>query len=142
MMLAFYYQPTPEHAYASIQYIENEVLFGAAIRAIHHWSANGMIIMCYAHMLRVFIMGAFKAPSELNWVSGVLLMMTLGFGFTGYLLPWDQRAFWATTVGTEIAGGIPDIGILLLIFLRVGWSITGQTLTGSMPSISSSCQFW
>ncbi len=111
VMLAFYYQPTPEHAYASIQYIENEVLFGASIRAIHHWSANGMIIMCTAHMLRVFIMGAFKAPRELNWVSGVILMITtLGFGFTGYLLPWDQRAFWATTVGTEIAGGIPDIG--------------------------------
>ena len=130
VMLAFYYQPTPEHAYASIQYIESEVLFGASIRAIHHWSANGMIIMCTAHMLRVFIMGAFKAPRELNWVSGVILMITtLGFGFTGYLLPWDQRAYWATTVGTEIAGGIPDIGSLVLIFLRVGWSITEATLT-------------
>lgn len=130
VMLAFYYQPTPEHAYSSIQYIENEVLFGASIRAIHHWSANGMIVMCVAHMLRVFIMGAFKSPRELNWVSGVILLITtLGFGFTGYLLPWDQRAYWATTVGTEIAGGIPDIGALILIFLRVGWGITETTLS-------------
>ena len=130
IMLAFYYQPTPEQAYASILHIENEVLFGASIRGIHHWAANGMIIMCVAHMLRVFIMGAFKPPRELNWMSGViLLIVTLGFGFTGYLLPWDQRAYWATTVGTEIAGGIPDIGELVLIFLRVGWGITEATLS-------------
>lgn len=130
IMLAFYYQPTPEQAYASIQHIENEVFFGASIRAIHHWAANGMIVMCIAHMLRVFIMGAFKPPRELNWSSGViLLIVTLGFGFTGYLLPWDQRAYWATTVGTEIAGGIPDIGELTLVFLRVGWGITSATLS-------------
>lgn len=130
IMLAFYYQPTPEAAYASIQYIETEVRFGAAIRAIHHWAANGMILMCTAHMLRVFIMGAFKPPRELNWVSGmILLILTLVFGFTGYLLPWDQRAFWATTVGSEIAGAIPIIGNLALIFLRVGWDISAQTLS-------------
>lgn len=130
IMLAFYYQPTPEQAYASILYIENEVLFGASIRGIHHWAANGMVIMCFAHMLRVFVMGAYKAPRELNWASGViLLIVTMGFGFTGYLLPWDQRAYWATTVGTEIAGGIPDIGELILVFLRVGWGITEATLS-------------
>jgi hypothetical protein len=130
IMLAFYYQPTPEHAYASILHIENEVLFGASIRAIHHWAANGMVIMCFAHMLRVFIMGAYKAPRELNWASGViLLIVTMGFGFTGYLLPWDQRAYWATTVGTEIAGGVPQIGELILVFLRVGWGITEATLS-------------
>lgn len=130
IMLAFYYQPTPEQAYSSIQYIENEVLFGASIRAIHHWAANGMVVMCIAHMLRVFIMGAFKPPRELNWSSGVILfIVTMGFGFTGYLLPWDQRAYWATTVGTEIAGGIPDIGELILVFLRVGWGITSATLS-------------
>ena len=130
IMLAFYYQPTPEQAYASIQHIESNVLFGASIRAIHHWAANGMIIMCVAHMLRVFILGAFKPPREMNWMSGViLLIVTLGFGFTGYLLPWDQRAYWATTVGTEIAGGIPDIGQLILVFLRVGWGITEATLS-------------
>lgn len=130
IMLAFYYQPTPETAYASIQFIESQVSFGAAIRAIHHWAANGMIVMATAHMLRVFIMGAYKPPRELNWVSGVLLLiLTLAFGFTGYLLPWDQRAFWATTVGSEIAGSIPVIGDLALVFLRVGWDVSASTLS-------------
>jgi hypothetical protein len=130
IMLAFYYRPTPEAAYASIQFIETQVRFGAAIRAIHSWSANGMTLMCAAHMLRVFIMGAYKAPRELNWVSGALLLViTLAFGFTGYLLPWDQRAFWATTVGTEIAGSIPVIGSLALVFLRVGWDVGALTLS-------------
>lgn len=130
IMLAFYYQPTPETAYASIQFIETQVSFGAAIRAIHHWAANGMIVMATAHMLRVFIMGAYKPPRELNWVSGVLLLiLTLAFGFTGYLLPWDQRAFWATTVGSEIAGSIPVIGDLALVFLRVGWDVSASTLS-------------
>ena len=129
IMLAFYYKPSAAEAYASIQFIENEVHLGSAIRMIHHWSANAMIVVCIAHMVRVFINGAFKAPRELNWVSGVvLLILTLAFGFTGYLLPWDQRAFWATTVGTEIAGSIPVIGNLALIFLRVGWAVTDQTL--------------
>jgi quinol-cytochrome oxidoreductase complex cytochrome b subunit len=130
IMLAFYYKPTPEAAYLSIQFIENEVYFGAGIRMIHHWSANGMVLMCVAHMMRVFIMGAYKNPRELNWISGVsLLVMTLGFGFTGYLLPWDQRAFWATTVGSEIAGSIPAIGDLTLVFLRFGWDVSGLTLS-------------
>jgi hypothetical protein len=130
IMLAFYYKPTPAEAYASIQFIENEVLLGSAVRMVHHWSANGMIVMACAHMLRVFIMGAYKPPRELNWVSGVTLgVMTLAFGFTGYLLPWDQRAYWATTVGTEIAGSIPVIGQLALIFLRGGWNITSLTLS-------------
>ena len=130
IMLAFYYKPTPTEAFASIQFIENEVLLGSAIRMIHHWSANAMIVMACAHMLRVFIMGAYKPPRELNWVSGVsLFIMTLAFGFTGYLLPWDQRAYWATTVGTEIAGSIPVIGDLALVFLRAGWNITSLTLS-------------
>jgi hypothetical protein len=130
ILLAFYYKPTPETAYASIQFIENQVRFGSGIRAIHHWAANGMVVMCIAHMLRVFIMGAYKPPRELNWMSGMLLLiLTLAFGFTGYLLPWDQRAFWATTVGSEIAGGIPVIGNLALVFLRVGWDVSAETLS-------------
>ncbi len=130
IMLAFYYQPTPEGAYASIQYIETSVLFGSAIRAIHHWAANGMVIVVVAHMLRVFITGAFKAPRELNWISGVFLMViTLAFGLTGYLLPWDQTAFWASTVATEIAGAEPGIGNLALVFLRGGWEVTAVTLS-------------
>jgi len=130
ILLAFYYSPAPDSAYSSILFIENQVRFGAAIRSIHHWAANGMIVLCIAHMLRVFMMGAYKNPRELNWVSGVLLLIiTLAFGFTGYLLPWDQRAFWATTVGTEIAGSIPVIGNLALVFLRVGWDVSGETLS-------------
>jgi len=129
IMLAFYYKPTAAGAYNSILFIENEVRFGVAIRMIHHWAANGMIVMCIAHMLRVFIMGAYKKPRELNWVSGVLLLfLTLLFGFTGYLLPWDQRAFWATTVGTDIGGALPAIGNLILVFLRVGWDVSEATL--------------
>ncbi len=126
IMLAFYYKATPETAYASIQFIETEVRLGAAIRAIHHWSANGMIIMAVAHMLRVFIMGAYKKPRELNWISGaVLLIVTLAFGFTGYLLPWDQRAYWASTVGTEIAGGMTlsrfyALHVLIIPIITVG----------------------
>jgi hypothetical protein len=130
VLLAMYYKPTPDEAYASIQFIENEVRFGSAIRAIHHWAANGTIIMVVAHLLRVFITGAFKPPRELNWVTGIFLfVLTLGFGFTGYLLPWDQRAFWATTVGTEIGGGLPQIGDLALVFLRGGWDVTAVTLS-------------
>jgi hypothetical protein len=130
IMLAFYYQPTADAAFASIQFIENEVRFGSAVRAIHHWAANGMIVLCLAHLARVYITGAFKPPRELNWISGVgLLLLTLGFGFTGYLLPWDQRAFWATTVGTEIAGSMPVIGDLALLFLRVGWNVGELTLS-------------
>ncbi len=130
ILLAVYYKPSPAEAYNSIQFIETQVRFGAAIRAIHHWAANAMIVMVIAHMARVFITGAYKAPRELNWVGGMLLLiMTLAFGFTGYLLPWDQRAFWATTVGTEIAGGVPDAGPLALVFLRAGWTVTAQTLS-------------
>lgn len=129
IMLAFYYKPSAAEAYNSILFIENEVRFGAATRMIHHWAANGMIVMCIAHMLRVFIMGAYKKPRELNWVSGVLLLfLTLLFGFTGYLLPWDQRAYWATTVGTDIGGALPAIGNLILVFLRVGWDVSEATL--------------
>jgi hypothetical protein len=129
ILLAFYYQPTPDAAYASVAYIEQEVRFGAAVRAIHHWAANGMIVLCVAHMLRVYVLGAYRAPRELNWVSGVvLLLLTLVFGFTGYLLPWDQRAFWATTVGSEIAGAVPIVGDLVLVLLRVGWDVGALTL--------------
>ena len=129
IMLAFYYKPSAAEAYNSILFIENEVRFGAAMRMIHHWAANGMIVMCIAHMARVFVMGAYKKPRELNWVSGVLLLiLTLVFGFTGYLLPWDQRAYWATTVGTDIAGSVPAVGNLVLVLLRVGWDVSEATL--------------
>ncbi len=129
-LLAFYYKPTPAEARASIEFIQNEVRFGAGIRFIHQLCSSGMIIVCVAHMIRVFVMGAYKAPRELTWVSGVaLLILTLAFGFTGYLLPWDQRAYWATTVGSEIAGSMPIIGGPALLLLRVGWDVSHLTLS-------------
>ena len=130
ILLSLYYRPTPGEAYESILFIMNNVRFGWLIRSIHSWSASLMIAFCVAHMLRVFITGSYKNPRELNWVAGVvLLLLTLAFGFTGYLLPWDQRAYWATTVGTEIAGSVPVIGHSLLRLLRGGDSLSGATLS-------------
>jgi len=130
ILLAIYYQPTPEAAHKSILFIMNSVNFGWLIRSIHSWGANLMILFCVMHLLRVFFQAAYKAPREVTWVVGiVLLVATLGFGFTGYLLPWDQRAFWATTVGSEIAGAVPLVGPKLLIFLRSGTEVTARTLS-------------
>lgn len=130
ILLSLYYQPTPDTAYDSILYIMNHVNFGWLIRSIHAWGANLMILFCALHLLRVFFQGAYKMPREITWVIGALLFaLTLGFGFTGYLLPWDQRAFWATTVGTEIARAVPLIGEQSLIFLRSGAEVTARTLS-------------
>jgi len=130
ILLAIYYQPTPDTAYDSILFIMNQVNFGWLIRSIHAWSANLMIFFCVLHLLRIFFQGAYKLPREITWGSGVfLLIVTLGFGFTGYLLPWDQRAFWATVVGSEIAGAVPLIGQQALTFLRGGVEITAHTLS-------------
>ena len=130
ILLSLYYRPTPGEAYESILFIMNNVRFGWLIRGIHSWSSTLMIAFCVAHMLRVFITGSYKNPRELNWVAGmVLLLLTLAFGFTGYLLPWDQKALWGSTVGSEIVGIIPGIGPWLLGLLRGGMEITGLTLT-------------
>ena len=130
ILLVIYYQPTPASAYNSILYVMNSVNFGWLIRSIHAWGANLMVIFCVLHLLRVFFQGAYKAPREITWIMGLLLLaVTLGFGFTGYLLPWDQRAFWATTVGTEIAGAIPLMGEYAINFLRSGTQITAHTLS-------------
>lgn len=130
ILLSLYYKPTPGEAYESILFIMNNVRFGWLIRSIHSWSSTLMIAFCVAHMLRVFITGSYKNPRELNWVAGVfLLLLTLAFGFTGYLLPWDQKALWGSTIGSEILGIIPGIGAWLLGLLRGGLEITGLTLT-------------
>jgi cytochrome b6 len=130
ILLSLYYKPTPEQAYESILFIMNNVRFGWLIRSIHSWSASLMIAFCVAHLLRVFITGSYKKPRELNWVAGTfLLLLTLAFGFTGYLLPWDQKALWGSTVGSEILGVVPLIGDALLGLLRGGAEITGLTLT-------------
>ncbi len=129
IFLAVYYVPSPQAAYNSIQYIMNEVAFGWLIRGIHHWGASLMVLVVFLHMLRTFFFAAYKFPREITWLTGVVLLLaTLGMGFTGYLLPWNQRAYWATTVGTEIAGTVPLIGEFILRVLRGGTDLSGVTL--------------
>lgn len=129
LLLSLYYTPSDADAYLSIQRLQQEVPLGRLLRSVHYWSANLMVVTIVLHMLRVFVAGAYKNPRELNWVAGsVLLVLTLGFGFTGYLLPWDQKAYWATVVGTNMLGSIPFIGPALASVLRGGPDVTGQTL--------------
>jgi quinol-cytochrome oxidoreductase complex cytochrome b subunit len=129
ILLTIYYVPTPDHAYDSVQYITTQVPAGWFIRGLHHYGASAMVIVVVLHMLRVIFYGSFKFPREITWLSGVvLLLITLGFGFTGYLLPWDQRAFWATTVGTRIAGVTPVIGDSILRIMRGGEDLSAVTL--------------
>ncbi len=128
-LLALYYKPTADAAYQSVLFITSDVSFGWLIRSIHHWAANLMIVFVVLHLLRVFFQAAYKFPRELTWLIGAgLLAITIGFGFTGYLLPWDQKAYWATVVGTNIAGDVPLIGGELLVLLRGGPDVTEATL--------------
>jgi quinol-cytochrome oxidoreductase complex cytochrome b subunit len=111
VMLMFYYVPSVDRAYTDIAALETNVRFGMLIRNLHRWMAHGMVLTVLLHMMRVFYMGAYKPPREFNWVVGViLLVLTLLLSFTGYLLPWDQLALWAITVGTNIAGAAPVLG--------------------------------
>jgi quinol-cytochrome oxidoreductase complex cytochrome b subunit len=129
IMLTVYYVPSPDHAYDSIQYIMTGVSFGWLIRGIHHWGASLMVLIVFFHMLRTYFFGAYKYPREFTWVTGVfLLLLTLGMGFTGYLLPWNQRAYWATTVATSIAGTVPIIGNFINEALRGGIDLSAVTL--------------
>jgi ubiquinol-cytochrome c reductase cytochrome b subunit len=129
-LLALYYKPTPDAAYDSVLFVMSDVNFGWLIRSIHHWAANLMILLVVLHLLRVFFQAAYKYPRELTWLLGIgLFAVTMVFGFTGYLLPWDQRAYWATVVGTEIAGFVPVIGDQLLLLLRGGVDVTEATLS-------------
>jgi quinol-cytochrome oxidoreductase complex cytochrome b subunit len=129
IFLTVYYVPSPDHAYDSIQYIMNNVAFGWLIRGIHHWGATLMVIFVFIHMLRTFYFAAYKYPREITWLTGVILLLaTLGMGFTGYLLPWNQRAYWATTVGTEIPGTAPFIGDFIIRILRGGSDLSAVTL--------------
>jgi quinol-cytochrome oxidoreductase complex cytochrome b subunit len=130
ILLLLYYRPSANEAFESVQYITTRVKFGWLIRSIHAWSANLMIFTAFAHMFSVLFLKAYRKPRELTWVSGVLLLfLVLGFGFSGYLLPWNTLAFFATKVGTAIAGQVPIIGKPLMIFLRGGQDVTGATLT-------------
>lgn len=129
ILLTIYYVPTPDQAYATVQFITNQVPAGWLIRGLHHWGASAMVVLTVLHMLRVIYHGAYKFPREVTWFSGVfLLIVVLGFGFTGYLLPWDQKAFWATTVGTRIVEVTPVVGRWLLLLARGGEELTGVTL--------------
>jgi quinol-cytochrome oxidoreductase complex cytochrome b subunit len=130
VVLAMYYKPDPKNAYASISTITNDVWAGWLVRGMHRWGASVFIILMFLHMGRVFLFGAYKYPRELNWIIGVLLL-TLGLaeGFTGYLLPWDQTSYWATTVGININGSAPFLGPFLAQFLQGGTYINGDTLS-------------
>lgn len=111
LLLMIWYRPTLEWAYADIEEIHYVVPFGSILRNLHRWSAHAMVVVVIAHMARVFYAGAYRPPREFNWVVGVLLLVaTLFLSFTGYLLPWDQLAYWAVTVGTDIAGSVPVLG--------------------------------
>jgi cytochrome b6 len=130
ILLLLYYRPSAENAFESVQFIVTEVQFGWLIRSIHSWSANLMIATLFIHLFSVFFLRAYRRPREMTWVSGVvLLFIAICFGFSGYLLPWNKLAFFATKVGTEIAGVIPIVGHPMLRFLRGGDDVTGATLT-------------
>jgi quinol---cytochrome c reductase cytochrome b subunit, bacillus type len=130
VILAMYYKPDPKNAYASIQYITNDLWAGWLVRGMHRWGASAFIILMFLHMGRVFLFGAYKYPRELNWIIGVLLLtMGLAEGFTGYLLPWDQTAYWATTVGININATAPFLGPFIAQFLQGGAAINADTLS-------------
>jgi len=130
MFLAVYYAPTPDHAYDSVRFIMDEVLFGSFVRGLHHWGASAMVIMIGLHMLQAFLYGAYKPPREVMWMVGVILfLIVMGFAFTGYLLPWDQTAYWATQVGINMVGTVPLIGDDLARILRGGEMLGALTLS-------------
>ncbi len=130
ILLLLYYRPSGNEAFESVQYIMTRVQFGWLVRSIHSWSANLMIFTAFAHMFSVLFLKAYRKPRELTWITGMLLLfLAMGFGFSGYLLPWNTLAFFATKVGTEITGQVPVVGKPMMIFLRGGEEVTGATLT-------------
>jgi menaquinol-cytochrome c reductase cytochrome b subunit len=130
LFLAMYYDPDPARAYSSIQHINDDVWLGALVRGMHRWGASVMVVLIFLHMGRTFFFGAYKYPRELNWVVGVvLLVLTLGMALTGYLLPFDQRSFWASVVAVNITGTGPVVGPYLADFLRAGPEFTATTLS-------------
>src|SRR5262245_30104984 len=130
VVLAMYYKPDPQTAYASVVHITNDVWAGWLVRGMHRWGASVFIILMFFHMARVFLFGAYRYPRELNWIIGVLLLvMGLLEGFTGYLLPWDQTAYWATVVGINLNGTAPFVGPFLKDLLQGGAQIGPDTLS-------------
>ncbi|HEX3241433.1 MAG TPA: cytochrome b N-terminal domain-containing protein [Solirubrobacterales bacterium] len=130
VFLAMFYTPSVTQAYASISHINNDVPLGALVHGMHKWGSSVMVILIFMHMARTFFFGAYKYPRELNWVIGVvLLILTMTMAFTGYLLPFDQRSFWASIVGININGTGPVVGPYLSDFLRAGPEIGATTLS-------------
>jgi cytochrome b6 len=130
ILLMLYYRPSAESAFESVEFIMTRVPFGWLIRSIHSWSAHLMVFFAFVHLATVFFAKAYRPPREITWVTGALLLLiTMAFGFSGYLLPWNQLSFFATKVGTDIAGAVPVIGEWVLRFLRGGDRVTGGTLS-------------
>jgi quinol-cytochrome oxidoreductase complex cytochrome b subunit len=130
LLLKFVYEPSPEKAYESILHLQRDVLFGQLIRNIHHWSGNGLLIIVFLHFLRVFFTGAFQSPRQFNWIIGLGLFCTILFSnLTGYLMPWDQLAFWAVTISTGMLEYIPGIGIWLKEVIQGGPEVGPATLS-------------
>ncbi len=130
VFLAMYYTPSPTEAYGSVTHLTNDVFLGEFVRGLHKWGASVMMILIFVHMARTFFFGAYKYPRELNWVIGVvLLILTMVMGLTGYLLPFDQRSFWATIVANNITASGPVVGPYLADFLRAGPEIGATTLS-------------
>jgi cytochrome b6 len=130
ILLLLYYRPSAAEAYESVQFIVTKVEFGWLIRNIHSWSANLLILFAFAHFFSVFLLKSYRKPRELTWLTGILLLfLMLGFGFSGYLLPWNELSFFATKVGTGSAGAVPIVGKFMLRLLRGGDDVTGATLS-------------
>jgi menaquinol-cytochrome c reductase cytochrome b subunit len=130
VFLSMYYRPSAVEAYTSIQHINNDVFLGQFVHGMHKWGSSVMVILVFLHMGRTFFFGAYKYPRELNWIIGVvLLILTMAMSFTGYLLPFDQRSFWATVVGVNINASGPIVGPYLADFLRAGSEFTATTLS-------------
>ncbi|MGC2762193.1 MAG: cytochrome b N-terminal domain-containing protein, partial [Candidatus Binatus sp.] len=130
MMLAMNYVASPDHAFDAARYISLRAPMGQFIRGLHSWGATAMVVVIGAHMLTTFLSGSYKYPRESTWITGVVLfLIVMLFGFTGYLLPWNQKSYWATVVGTNIAGATPYIGQYIVRFFRGGSEVGPQTLT-------------
>ncbi len=130
ILLLLYYRPGAESAYESVKFIVSEVSFGWLIRSMHSWSANLMILAAFIHMFSVYFTHAYRRPREITWISGVVLLgLAFTFGFSGYLLPWNELSFFATRVGTGMAGAIPVVGGFLLKLMRGGENVTGATVS-------------
>lgn len=130
MFLAFYYVPDPDKAYVSVKFISEEVPLGSILRGLHHWSAGLMVFLVMCHLLISYLHGAYQRPRHITWITGVcLLLVTLGLGFTGYLLPWDMKAYWATVVGANIPNQYPGVGNYITRFILGGQDISGFTLS-------------